>query len=132
MGSLTPAGSVSGWLRLSQWSGREGDVDFEAACGLRAGGDRCVVGVPNQLWHRYDLIGPSNDVLVLLDEVDRDPSAISGADRRQVIAGAGCSILRDPPRQRRKVLLAEGADVLLVLGVGEELGVCLDHPVDDG
>jgi hypothetical protein len=30
----------------------------------------------NQLWHRYDLIGPSNDVLVLLDEVDRDPTAI--------------------------------------------------------
>jgi hypothetical protein len=30
----------------------------------------------NQLWHRYDFIEPSNDVLVLLGEVDRDRTAI--------------------------------------------------------
>lgn len=30
----------------------------------------------NAKWHRYDLIEPKQDVLVLLDEVDRDPTGI--------------------------------------------------------
>jgi len=30
----------------------------------------------NQRWHRYDLIEPSADILVLLDAVDRDPTCI--------------------------------------------------------
>ncbi|HEX5922923.1 MAG TPA: DUF3024 domain-containing protein [Baekduia sp.] len=30
----------------------------------------------NQRWHTYDLIAPTSDVLVLLDELDRDPTCI--------------------------------------------------------
>lgn len=30
----------------------------------------------NQRWHLYDLLEPSPDVLVLLDEIDRDPTSI--------------------------------------------------------
>jgi len=30
----------------------------------------------NQQWHRYDRLDPSPDVLILLDEVDRDPTCI--------------------------------------------------------
>jgi len=30
----------------------------------------------NQKWHKYDLVEPSSDVLVLLDEIDRDPTCI--------------------------------------------------------
>jgi hypothetical protein len=30
----------------------------------------------NQKWHKYGLLGPSPDVLVLLDEIDRDPTCI--------------------------------------------------------
>jgi hypothetical protein len=30
----------------------------------------------NARWHRYDLIEPSSDITVLLDEVDRDPTGI--------------------------------------------------------
>ena len=30
----------------------------------------------NQRWHKYDLIAPTSDVLVLLDELDRDPTCI--------------------------------------------------------
>jgi Protein of unknown function (DUF3024). len=30
----------------------------------------------NQRWHKYDLIPPSPDILVLLDEVDRDRTGI--------------------------------------------------------
>ncbi len=30
----------------------------------------------NQKWHLYDLLEPSPDVLVLLDEIDRDPTCI--------------------------------------------------------
>lgn len=30
----------------------------------------------NQRWHRYDPIGPSPDVLAMLDELDRDPTSI--------------------------------------------------------
>ncbi len=30
----------------------------------------------NAKWHRYDLIEPNSDVMALLDEVDRDPTAI--------------------------------------------------------
>jgi hypothetical protein len=33
-------------------------------------------GDSNRRWHRYELIGPSNDVRVLLDELDRDPTAV--------------------------------------------------------
>jgi hypothetical protein len=31
----------------------------------------------NQQWHKYDLLRPSPDVLVLLDDIDRDPTGIS-------------------------------------------------------
>lgn len=30
----------------------------------------------NARWHRYDLIEPSADIRVLLDEIDRDPTCI--------------------------------------------------------
>jgi hypothetical protein len=30
----------------------------------------------NGRWHRYDLIEPTPDIRVLLDEVDRDPTCI--------------------------------------------------------
>jgi hypothetical protein len=30
----------------------------------------------NQQWHRHDLVEPSSDILVLLDEIDRDPTGI--------------------------------------------------------
>jgi hypothetical protein len=30
----------------------------------------------NQKWRTYDLLGPSPDVVVLLDEIDRDPTGI--------------------------------------------------------
>jgi Protein of unknown function (DUF3024) len=30
----------------------------------------------NARWHRYDLIEPTPDIRVLLDEVDRDPTCI--------------------------------------------------------
>lgn len=30
----------------------------------------------NQRWHRYDTIAPTPDILVLLDEIDRDPTGI--------------------------------------------------------
>jgi hypothetical protein len=30
----------------------------------------------NGRWHRYDLIGPTREVRVLLDEIDRDPTGI--------------------------------------------------------
>jgi hypothetical protein len=30
----------------------------------------------NQRWHRYDPIAPDADILVLLNEVDRDPTGI--------------------------------------------------------
>lgn len=30
----------------------------------------------NARWHRYDLIEPTRDIRVLLDEVDRDPTCI--------------------------------------------------------
>lgn len=30
----------------------------------------------NARWHRYDLIEPSSDIAVLLDEIDQDPTGI--------------------------------------------------------
>lgn len=30
----------------------------------------------NQRWHRYDFTAPSSNIITLLDEVDRDPTAI--------------------------------------------------------
>lgn len=30
----------------------------------------------NGRWHRYDLLGPTSDIRVLLDEVDRDPTCM--------------------------------------------------------
>ena len=30
----------------------------------------------NEKWHRYDLLSPTADIRVLLDEVDRDPTGI--------------------------------------------------------
>ncbi len=30
----------------------------------------------NQKWHKYELLQPSPDILVLLDEIDRDPTCI--------------------------------------------------------
>ncbi|HEY5197748.1 MAG TPA: DUF3024 domain-containing protein [Solirubrobacteraceae bacterium] len=30
----------------------------------------------NQRWHRYDFTAPSSSIITLLDEVDRDPTAI--------------------------------------------------------
>ncbi len=35
-----------------------------------------VLARPHQRWHLYDLLEPSPDVLVLLDEIDRDPTCI--------------------------------------------------------
>lgn len=43
----------------------------------------------NQKWHLYDLIHPSPDVLVLLNEVDRDPTCIfwGRAPTRDAVSG---------------------------------------------
>lgn len=30
----------------------------------------------NQVWHKYDRVAPTSDVLALLDELDRDPTCI--------------------------------------------------------
>ena len=30
----------------------------------------------NARWHRYDLIQPASDIMILVDEIDRDPTCI--------------------------------------------------------